>query len=808
MKRAITLLLALLLVLQLAACGGGTETPAQTEAPAVGTGTEQPAGEPAVEPAVETVPPHQTYVYEEAGLTIAVPLSLPAEPEKLDDGILFRDPEGEWTVRFEPMSVSDTPHRLNNSTVAVQRILDFGYYQDVQIEDLSLGGYSGKKLSFSRNPNWVEKEQGYTSFYTEPHCLMILDYEDVVIANYGGLFIDISAPEESRGKIAPILDDPDVKLLTEYLEFAAPTAEMLNSIPGLSASFPIRWNVGNDGKQTLWGSCSGDPKGTIFLTSSIYADPAEAAGVVSENYRTLDFGGRSWYAAADHVQLSTSDYFMLQLFTEFTQYHALQAKITAVDKDEAGLWALLETEPFRTVLESVQTDPASFHDPEKDRMDASGFECNNINEISAYTGSDTDLVIPAVIGENQIVGVNTNLFKGNTSLRSVRLEEGIQYIEVSAFENCSALETVVLPSSLTYIDSDAFAGCANLRSVTFGDGLRVIESEAFEDCAALGDVFLPESMTKIGNAAFHGAGDGSGSFRCLADGAVYGTGALSETRFDSVEIGPNADLSARSILSQAWVNRVSIGEGCRELGESFLYAPGAADAEGYWIFSDAPLSLSMSGVEKIGDNAFYGRLGLQAVDLSGCRELGRSAFYSTGLVSITVPGTVKEVPESCFSNCPKVMTITLEEGVETVGPWAFSECGRAYVKGWYLTYLTEEEAAACGEKAVPNGSPDFDRAIRIFLPSTLISADDMSFSLMFIDGLYMLWCTEPELMPAFHVDAFYRCPYVHQIYFTKETIDQYGDTLDNMLNELTDVGTPAWYDTGDTKAYWSLEPLR
>ena len=460
------------------------------------------------------------------------------------------------------------------------------------------------------------------------------------------------------------------------------------------------------------------------------------------------------------------------------------------------------------MLESVQTDPASFQDPEKDRMDSSGFECNNIGEISAYTGSETDLVIPAVIGQNQIVGINTNLFKGNTSIKSLRLEEGIQYIEASAFENCTALETVVLPSSLTYIGSDAFAGCAALRSVTFGDNLRVIENRAFQNCTALSDVLLPESVTRIGNAAFRFVGVGSGSFRCLAEGTVYGTGALGETRFESVEIGPNADLSADSILSQSWVNRVSIGEGCRELGDSFLYAPGAADAEGYWVFTDEPLSLDMSGVEKIGPNAFYGRRGLQAVDLSGCRELGRSAFYSTGLVSITVPGTVKEVPEACFSNCPNVMAITLEEGVETVGPWAFSECGRAYVSGWYLTYLTQEEAAVFGEKAVPNGSPDFDRAVRIVLPSTLVSADDMSFSLMFIDGLYMLWCTEPELLPAFHVDAFYRCPYVHQIYFTEETINEYGDTLDNMLNELTDVGTPAWYDTGERTAYWSLEPLR
>ena len=90
MKRAFSLLLVLLLVLQLAACGsdgGPGENPGTPGQPAPAESETQP------------------YVYEEGGLTIQVPKTLPAEPEKTDTGILFRDPEGAWTVRFEPLSV-------------------------------------------------------------------------------------------------------------------------------------------------------------------------------------------------------------------------------------------------------------------------------------------------------------------------------------------------------------------------------------------------------------------------------------------------------------------------------------------------------------------------------------------------------------------------------------------------------------------------------------------------------------------------------------------------------------------------------
>lgn len=794
MKKALTLLLALLLVLQLAACGS--------------------SGKPAWEP--ETQNPWQlgpgesetrTYEYEEGGLTIQVPESLPAEPEKTDTGILFRDPEGAWTVRFEPLSVQDAPHRVNNTTVEVQRFLDFGYYQDVKIEDVSVGGFSAKRLSFSRNPDWDEPSMGYTaSSFTEAHCVILIDYQNVVIANWGGMLIDVSAPPKTKSAIQPILDDPDVQTLIGNLQFAQPSTEMTASIPGITVRFPIRWSVGDDGKSTLWASVKGEQSGSIFLGSSIYADPAEAASTVSENYRTLDIGGRSWYGAVTHVQMSSSDYYMLQLFTAFTQYHALQVKLTLTGADEAALWAYAEGAEFRGILESIQMDPEAFQDPEKDRMDASGFECNNIGEISAYTGSETDITIPAVVGSNEIVGINTDVFKNNTSLRSVTIQEGVQYIEYGAFRGCTNLETVVLPNSLSYIDYYAFEGCTSLRTVQFGEGLSVIDNAAFRDCTALGEVKLPASLTRVGENAFQNAGDGSGSFSAPAEGVVYGRCALLGARFASVTFGPKADLSADSILGQAYVGKLVVGSGCTALGEQFMTSPIYNDETGMWHYDASPLELQLNGVEQIGEYAFQGRLGLKAVDLTGAKTLGKNAFENTGLVNITVPGTVKVVPESCFINCPDVVTITLEEGVERVEAYAFEECGRIYPDKWNLTFLTEEEAAAYGDRAIPNGSPDFDKALTIYLPSTLQYADDMSFSLLFINGVYMLWCTEPDMLPDFHVDAFYHCRYIHQFYFTEETIGKYGDELDRRLNELNDVGEPAWYYEG-REPYWSLDPL-
>ena len=53
-------------------------------------------------------------------------------------------------------------------------------------------------------------------------------------------------------------------------------------------------------------------------------------------------------------------------------------------------------------------------------------------------------------------------------------------------------------------------------------------------------------------------------------------------------------------------------------------------------------------------------------------ELGK--FQNDYLQSITVPGSVKSIAGSAFGNCKLLEKVTLEEGIETIGPHAFRDC--------------------------------------------------------------------------------------------------------------------------------------
>ena len=61
----------------------------------------------------------------------------------------------------------------------------------------------------------------------------------------------------------------------------------------------------------------------------------------------------------------------------------------------------------------------------------------------------------------------------------------------------------------------------------------------------------------------------------------------------------------------------------------------------------------------------------------GVTEIGESAFLESGclfLRSVEIPGSVKKIGRSAFSECLNLTTIELPEGVETIEPLAFRRC--------------------------------------------------------------------------------------------------------------------------------------
>ena len=147
----------------------------------------------------------------------------------------------------------------------------------------------------------------------------------------------------------------------------------------------------------------------------------------------------------------------------------------------------------------------------------------NVAENDEY--HEQNVVVPGVY-KGVKAAIGDDFYTGNNSeIKTVVIEEGLEVCGLSAFRNCTELESVTFPStikefqedsfsyysptklhipaSVEYIGSFAFGECPNLTELTFEDsknGLVLVESNF--RLGQFASVTLPEGLTEVGYDCF------------------------------------------------------------------------------------------------------------------------------------------------------------------------------------------------------------------------------------------------------------------------------------------------------------------
>lgn len=111
------------------------------------------------------------------------------------------------------------------------------------------------------------------------------------------------------------------------------------------------------------------------------------------------------------------------------------------------------------------------------------------------------IVIPSTLQQ-----VPMYAFRGCENVTSLVIAEGPTSIEADAFSPL-AIDSLVLPDSITDIDSWAFSNCEKLQSVKLPAKLESLGEYAFLNCQKLTDIVLPETLTEIADYLFAGCYD-------------------------------------------------------------------------------------------------------------------------------------------------------------------------------------------------------------------------------------------------------------------------------------------------------------
>ena len=252
-------------------------------------------------------------------------------------------------------------------------------------------------------------------------------------------------------------------------------------------------------------------------------------------------------------------------------------------------------------------------------------------EITSYSGSAENIVIPAQIDGKSVTRIGNNAFE-KSSAKEIVIPDSVTEIGSQAFSGCGKLTGVSIPNSVTMIRDRAFFDCNSLASITIPDSVTDIELQAFCNCTSLKSVTIPASVTDIGDEAFG-----------------YYFNDIDESEIKKVD--------------GFKINYVK-----NTYGHYYATKNGFSDEDCLFTneLNDGTLEIS----KYVGNSATY-EIPCE-IDGKKVIRIGNSAFIDcTELTSVTIPDGVTDIRWRAFYNCVSLKSVTIPKSVTYIDNYAF-----------------------------------------------------------------------------------------------------------------------------------------
>ena len=86
------------------------------------------------------------------------------------------------------------------------------------------------------------------------------------------------------------------------------------------------------------------------------------------------------------------------------------------------------------------------------------------------------------------------------ALKTLTVDEGVT--ELADFIECTSLESVTLPGSITSLGYACFTGCSSLKSITLPDGVTELGDNCFSSYRSLESITIPVNVRSLGRLCF------------------------------------------------------------------------------------------------------------------------------------------------------------------------------------------------------------------------------------------------------------------------------------------------------------------
>ena len=257
-------------------------------------------------------------------------------------------------------------------------------------------------------------------------------------------------------------------------------------------------------------------------------------------------------------------------------------------------------------------------------------------------------------------------------------------IAANAFQGCTGLSTIVLPSGLTAIGSGAFKDCSNVTGIESAATVPpAAASEAFDGIPTTATVNVPTGTTTAYQAAAEWSrfsnynesivfADANVRALCIANWDSNGDGFLHYDEAAAVTTLGDVFYNQDDIVTfnelQYFTGLTTIGAAftdCANLASVIL--PSTVTSIGPNTFRQCENLVSVGlpdGLESIGSFTFAACTSLATISFpEGLLSIGQQAFNTcTALASITIPASVTSIGSSAFGGCSSLVSITVASG--------------------------------------------------------------------------------------------------------------------------------------------------
>ena len=273
---------------------------------------------------------------------------------------------------------------------------------------------------------------------------------------------------------------------------------------------------------------------------------------------------------------------------------------------------------------------------------------------------------------------------------SVIISEGITEIGSGVFYNCSTIQRLSIPNSVSFIGYHAFngtaitslhvpakvadisyltfAGCDQLEDITFGEG---------SSYTVQGKSILDQSGKTLIYAYQRGSYSVPTGVETIADQALRNPSITSVTIPKSVtSIGSYAAFYNQSLTTVTFEDpstTVHFGEfvfsSCTSLTSINLPNP---TAEQFWSYTDTPETIA-----ELGYHMFEGCTSLKTISIpSSVKTFYNAPFAGSGLANVTIPNGTTTIAAGAFREMPNLTSVSLPTSVTSIERTAFGDCNQ------------------------------------------------------------------------------------------------------------------------------------